>query len=152
MLINIDPLLGPELLKILRSMGHGDEIAIVDANFPAASHSHNVLRYDGISATELLKSITSVLPVDRYVDYPVHTMQVVDSVDDTPEIIHEFKKVFTLGINQHIKLSSLERFEFYDRVKCSFCVVVTGERRLYGNIIIKKGVIASTDAHEGSAF
>ena len=35
MLKNIPPILGPDLLGILRAMGHGDEIAIVDANYPA---------------------------------------------------------------------------------------------------------------------
>jgi len=37
MLKGIDPLLTPELLKILAEMGHGDEIVLADANFTAAS-------------------------------------------------------------------------------------------------------------------
>jgi L-fucose mutarotase len=35
MLIGIDPLLSPECLATLRAMGHGDEMVLGDANFPA---------------------------------------------------------------------------------------------------------------------
>jgi len=37
MLKGIDPVLSPELLKVLCEMGHGDEIVIADANFTAES-------------------------------------------------------------------------------------------------------------------
>ena len=141
MLLNIDPVLGPELLRVLRAMGHGDELAIVDANFPAASHSQNVLRYDGISATKILDAVMSVLPLDSYVDYPVQTMQVVNAPNETPQIVDEFIKIIKNANNVSVKFKSIERCEFYSRVKNVFCVVVSGENRLYGNIILKKGVI-----------
>lgn len=142
MLKNIDPILGPELLKILRAMGHGDEIAIVDANYPASTDAALLVRMDGVSATRTLQGVISVLPLDTYVDYPVHTMQVVGDPDLKPEIVTDFEDtISSANTNYSYKFNTLERFEFYDRVKNAFAVVATGERRLYGNIILTKGVI-----------
>lgn len=68
MLKNIPALLGPELLSTLRAMGHGDEIAIVDANFPAEFLGPLVIRADGVSATDMLDAILSVMPLDDFVE------------------------------------------------------------------------------------
>ena len=47
MLKGINPILSPDLLKILAEMGHGDEIILSDAHFPASTFcSQNVLRGD----------------------------------------------------------------------------------------------------------
>ena len=56
MLKGISPLISPELLKVLCEMGHGDEIVLADANFPAESMGQRVVRADGIGAAELLRS------------------------------------------------------------------------------------------------
>lgn len=141
MLKNIDPLLGPELLKILRAMGHGDEIVIVDANHPAEAYAQRLMRMDGVTATRALEAVVSVLPLDTYVDCPVHTMQVVGDPEDVPEVVKEFRHIVKVGSGAEITFGALERFDFYTRVRAAFAVVVTGERRLYGNIILKKGVI-----------
>ena len=47
MLIGIPSILGPELLATLRAMGHGDEIALVDGNYPAQDHARRLVRADG---------------------------------------------------------------------------------------------------------
>ena len=143
MLRNIDPVLGPELLKILRSMGHGDEIAIVDANYPAASSNSNLVRLEGVSATRTLQAVVSVLPLDSYVDCPVHTMEVVGAPDEVPPIVAEFRQIINDIPGNKVSCSTLERFAFYEQTKTAFAIVVTGEQRIYGNIILKKGVIAS---------
>ena len=67
MLKNINPLLGPELLKVLRAMGHGDEIAIVDGNYPADTDAKRLVRMDGHSTTSILDAILSVMPLDDMV-------------------------------------------------------------------------------------
>ena len=79
MLKTIDPLLTPELLFVLAAMGHGDEIAIVDANFPADSVAGStcygrVVSLPGASMPEVVDAILSVLPLDDYVAAPVRTM------------------------------------------------------------------------------
>lgn len=141
MLKNIDPVLGPELLKVLRSMGHSDELVIADANHPAETNAQRLIRMEGMSATRVLEAVVSVLPLDTYVDCPVYTMRVVDAPDSVPEIVKEFRHIISNASDAEITFGALERFDFYARVRTAFAVVATGERRLYGNIILKKGVI-----------
>lgn len=142
MLKNINPILGPELLKVLREMGHGDRIAVVDANYPAASGTERLIRLDGLNSSDVLNAVVSVLPLDSYVDVAVNTMQVVGDVNATPEIVLEFKKIIG-SYDDKVKLEGLERYQFYDEVKKAYAVVSTGEQRLYGNILLQKGVIES---------
>ena len=140
MLKDLDPLLGPDLLHILRSMGHGDEVAIVDANYPAQRTAQRLVRLDGVSATRALRAVLSVLPLDSYVPHSVHTMQVVGDAEAVPEVVAEFRSLVA-AVDEGAACGALERFAFYDRVKGAFAVLATGERRLYGNILLTKGVI-----------
>lgn len=140
MLKNIDPILGPELLGTLRAMGHGDEIAIVDANFPAESAGPELIRMHGHEATRILDAVLSVMPLDEFVPDPAIRMEVVGDPQKMEPVMLEFQKIITRH-EPEVKLASLERFKFYARVKNAFAVVSTGERRLYGNIILKKGII-----------
>ena len=142
MLRNIPPLLSPDLLHALRAMGHGDELVIADANFPAHSAGPSCIRLDGVSATETLRAVLSVMPLDSFVPDPAHTMQVVDNPAAVPEIVAEFQIIINEAADHPAEISSLERFAFYDRARQGFAVVQTGETRLYGNIIVKKGIIA----------
>lgn len=140
MLKNIPPILGPDLLAILRAMGHGDEIAIVDANYPADSAGPVLVRLDGISATDILDAILTLMPLDDFVDEAAICMQVVGDATKREPIMDEFDQI----IARHepgMKLSSLERFAFYERVSKGYAIVQSGERRLYGNVLLKKGVI-----------
>jgi L-fucose mutarotase len=75
------PILGPELLSALRCMGHGDEIALVDANFPASSLGVRVILLDGASVTRALDAVLSVMPLDDFVPETTWRMQVVDQTD-----------------------------------------------------------------------
>lgn len=140
MLKNIDPLLGPELLGILRAMGHGDEIAIVDANFPAESSGPELIRADGHAATRMLEAVLSVMPLDEFVEEPAIRMEVVGQPTRMEPIMEEFKSIIARH-EPKARMGSLERFAFYDRVRGAFAVISTGEARLYGNIILKKGII-----------
>jgi len=140
MLKNVDPILGPDLLRILRAMGHGDEIAIVDANYPACSSGSQIVRLDGLEAPRVLDAILSVLPLDSFVPEAAWYMQPVDNPGRTEPIIGEFATV--IGRHEReAKMGALERFTFYDRARAAFALVVTGERRLYGNILLKKGIV-----------
>lgn len=140
MLKNIPPILNPELLHVLRAMGHGDEIALVDANYPAESAGPPVIRLDGVSATDLLDAVLSLMPLDTFVDQQSFAMAVVGD----PAARVQTHKDFDALIGKHepgMTLSLLERFAFYERVKGAFAIVQTGERRLYGNVLLKKGII-----------
>lgn len=143
MLHNIPPILSPDLLHSLRAMGHGDDIVIADANFPATSLAQRCHRLDGISATDLLDAILTLLPLDTFVPDPAIVMQVVDDPDAVPPVTAAFQTILNNRAAQPVTLSRIDRFDFYARAKDAFAIVQTGETRLYGNIILKKGVIGT---------
>jgi L-fucose mutarotase len=142
-LIGIDPLLTPELLMILRAMGHGDEIAIVDANYPATSNAKRLVRLDGADASQALTAVLSVLPLDSFVKAPANGMQVVGKPREIPPAIADFQKIVDSRAGFPVKIARIERFAFYERAKTCFAVVATSDRRLYANIILTKGVIGA---------
>lgn len=141
MLLDIPPILSPDLLWTLRAMGHGDDIVIADANFPGTTLGTRCHRLDGISATEVLKAVLSVLPLDAYVPDPALVMGVVDEPNTVPPIVAEFQSIIAAASDNLVTVGKLERFDFYEHARSAFAIVQTGETRLYGNIIIKKGVI-----------
>ena len=143
MLINIDPLLSPELLMILRAMGHGDEIAIVDANFPAKSTAKRLIRLDGMDASQTLAALLSVLPLDSFVKAPANGMQVVGKPKEIPPAIADFQNLVDRLAGFPVRIGRIERFAFYERAKSCFAIIATGDRRLYANVILTKGVIGA---------
>ena len=142
MLRDIPPILSPDLLWTLRAMGHGDDIVLADANFPAQAMGARCHRLDGIAATDVLDAVLTVMPLDTFVPDPACVMQVVDDPDAVPEVVAAFQDLVNRRADRPATLASLERFAFYERARGAFAIVQTGETRLYGNIILKKGVIA----------
>lgn len=140
MLKGISPVISPDLLAVLCRMGHGDEIVLSDAHFPAESFNNRVLRADGIRIPVLLDAILPLFELDSYVPIPVIMMDAVpgDSLDIEVEksYLNEIKKYYP-AINQ---VERIGRFDFYERTKTAYAVLVTGETAKYGNIILKKGV------------
>lgn len=146
MLKNIDPVLTPELLKLLCEMGHGDEIVLADANFTAESLARGrpVLRLPGIGMVRACEAVLSVFPLDAAVTQPVAYMQ----VSDTPpgycsalqrEVVAQLQ---ARGDAQSAQCEAIERFAFYERVGRAYAIVQTGEMQPFANFIFKKGVIA----------
>jgi len=142
-LIGIDPLLTPDLLRILGAMGHGDEIVIVDANYPAASNARRLVRLDGADVSQVLKAVLSVLPLDSFVKAPANGMQVVGKPREIPPAIADFQKIVDRLAGFSVKIGRIERLAFYERAKTCFAVVATSDRRFYANIILTKGVIGA---------
>ncbi|NOI65248.1 L-fucose mutarotase [Vibrio sp. 99-8-1] len=140
MLKNIHPAIGPKLLSTLCEMGHGDEILLADAHFPANTFNNNVIRADGISVSTLLDGIIPLFELDQYVECPLVMMDAVEGDELDPSV----EKRYMAAISQHLEsppaLERVERFSFYQRVKNCSAVVLTGETAKYGNIILKKGV------------
>jgi len=141
MLKHLPAILGPDLLQALRQMGHGDEIAIVDANFPAYSQGPRVLRLDGVDATHALDAILSVVPLDDFTPEACWRMQVVGAPDEDLPVFAEFRDIIARREGAKFALASMERYAFYAKTAKCFAVVATSERRLYGNIILKMGVV-----------
>ncbi|XP_009457857.1 fucose mutarotase isoform X3 [Pan troglodytes] len=165
----VPALLSPELLYALARMGHGDEIVLADLNFPASSICQcgpMEIRADGLGIPQLLEAVLKLLPLDTYVESPAAVMELVPSDKErglqTPvwtEYESILRRAGCAGSLQPCHfvfqraLAKIERFEFYERAKKAFAVVATGpaqcwawllcrEMALYGNLILKKGVLA----------
>ena len=141
MLKGIHPLLHADLLHALASMGHGDEVVVADANFPAASIARRLIHASAASAPEALDAILTDFPLDTFLRPAALTMQMKGSANTVPEPVQEFAAVFTRHGRGTIDLGSLERERFYARARNAYAVVRTGELRPYGNILLVKGVV-----------
>jgi L-fucose mutarotase len=145
MLKGIDPVLSPDLLGALAAMGHGDEVCLADANFPAQAiaGARAPIRLPGLTGARVLEAVLSVLPLDTFVDAPAAVMQVVGAPETIPEPVRDYQRILDRSAGRAVVIESLERFAFYERARGAFAVVATGELRAYGNILLRKGVIAS---------
>ena len=139
MLKNVPKIISPELLKVLCEMGHGDEIVIADANYPAETNGLRVVRADGLKGLELLEAILELIPLDTYADENMLLMATTNG-DPTPEIWAIYKDRAEKK-DKNVRLGFLERNEFYNRSKKAYAIVASGEEAIYANIILKKGVI-----------
>jgi L-fucose mutarotase len=144
MLKGIDPLLGPELLAMLRAMGHGDEIVIADANFPAAANARRLVRLDGMSSPRAARAILSVLPLDDFEPHAAFRMEMTGSPDEVPPVCRELEAALS-AVGYDRGVAGLERHAFYARAREAFGIVATGEPRFWGNLILKMGAIAPQD-------
>ena len=141
MLIGISPLISPDLLATLARMGHGDEIVLADAHFPGESCNELVIRADGLRVADLLAAIVPLFPLDKYVESPLVMMDAAPGDELDLAVEASFREVFERHCPSRPPISRIGRFEFYDRTKSAFAVVMTGETAKYGNIILKKGVV-----------
>ncbi len=140
MLKGISPLISPELLKVLASMGHGDEIVLADAHFPGHTMNTQVLRADGLKIPDLLAAILPLFELDQYVPHPLAMMAAVEGDQLDPAVETSYLQAIHKTNPQAPAIERIERFAFYERTKQAFAVVMTGETAKYGNIILKKGV------------
>ncbi len=142
MLKGISPVISPELLKILAEMGHGDELVISDGNFPSASVGRRCVRLDGHSGAEVMKGVIALMPLDDFVEAPMAVMEVPAGMfpGDRAPIWEDFKAIADTDLPD-AKFEFMEHEAFIDRCRKAYCVVQTGEKALYANIILRKGVI-----------
>ena len=142
MLRNIPANLSPDLVKILLEMGHGDEILLADANFPGHHLHPTTVRADGLGIPDLLTSILTLMPLDRYSSYQVALMETVGD-DPRPPVWDVYEQIWNEAEKDAgpVSVRTIERMAFYDYTPSVYAVVVTGETSLYGNLILKKGVL-----------
>lgn len=141
MLKTLSVLHTPELLQTLASMGHGDEIAIVDANFPSVSNAQRLIRFDSADLPSILEATLQLLPLDTFVEEPVARMMQVHAPDEIPEVQKICQMIIDKAEGRCVNVAGITREAFYDRARKAFAIVATGELRLYGCILLKKGVI-----------
>ena len=144
MLKNISKLLTGDLLKILCDMGHGDELVIADANFPAETVGRRVIRCPGMDSGELLAAILPLFPLDTYTERPAALMDLTDGdkAKGMPEpAIWAAYAALLEAAGERPDFERMERYAFYERARRAYAVVQTGEERQYGNLLLVKGVV-----------
>ena len=146
MLKGIDPRLNAEVLYALRAMGHGDTLIIADTNFPSDSIARqtvygDLLRMDNLTAGAAVEAVLSVLPLDSFVPDFAGRMEIVDAPDEVPPVQSEVQAAIDAAEGRARPMVSIERFAFYDLARAAYAVIQTGERRFYGCIMLRKGVI-----------
>lgn len=140
MLIGLPAILGPDLLYTLRAMGHGDEIALVDGNYPAQDHARRLVRADGHGVLALLEAILRVLPLDRAVPEAIFRA----SLNNDPQQKSAFhREVEALCARQApgFAVKPLSGEALYPRIRTAHTIVATSEPQLFGNVILRKGVV-----------
>ncbi len=147
MLLGVPKILSPEIVATLCEMGHSDVIVIGDANFPGKKFATvggcKFLRADGLSGTDLLEAILSVIPCDTYSEKPVKLMQTMECDRDLEiPIWDEYKKIVSKhDVRGEEAIGFLDRYDFYDEAKNAYCIIQSGEEAIYANVMIQKGVI-----------
>jgi L-fucose mutarotase len=145
MLKGLNPLLTPDILYALCSMGHGDEVVIVDAHYPADAAARSsvygkLLRMDGVAVPVAIRAVLSVLILDTFVDHPAERMEVDGKPDDVPAVQQEAQFEVDRAVGRTQTLAAIPRQVFYERAKKAYCVIITGESRGWGCFIFRKGV------------
>lgn len=145
MLLKISKLLTGDMLKVLCDMGHGDELVIADANFPAESVAKRLIRVPGVDGVSIARAVLELFPVDTYTDQPAAVMALTESDRQAgmpvPRIWGEYEQVLRQAAGRTVELAQIDRFGFYERSRNAYAVIQTGEERQYGNLILVKGVV-----------
>lgn len=146
MLKGIDPILNADVLHVLKSMGHGDDLIIADMNFPSDSIARQtvygrLLKLENVTAGRAVAGILSLMPLDSFVPTPVLRMEIVGKPDQLPPVQQEVQAAIDAAEGRSSPMGSIERFAFYEAAKKAYAVIQTGERRFYGCFILKKGVL-----------
>jgi L-fucose mutarotase len=144
MLKNIDPILTPALLRELAAMGHGDFIAICDANFPAYAIAGDkpLIHLAGCGTVAVLRAVLSVMPLDTFDGSPVHRMEQVGDPETLADVQKEAIEIVFSKLDPAPDVAGLERHAYYARAREAFAIVLTGEARPYGNFLLRKGVVS----------
>lgn len=144
MLKNIPAILSPELLKVLCEMGHSDRLVIADGNFPAETIGKDgiVIRMDGHGVPEILDAVLQLFPLDTYVEHPMLLMEVMSGDPVETLIWNTYKEI----VKKHDErgetaVGYAERFAFYEEAKKAYAIIATGEKALYANVMLQKGVV-----------
>lgn len=135
MLLNTDPVLTGALLHALDEMGHTDSVVIADAHFPAARLAKaHYIDLPGLSTPRVLRAVCSVIPPD---DAP--GLDLMEAPGDELLPVQD-ELIAAAGLTRDgVRL--VERFAFYDLAAEASLIIRTGETRIYGNALLRKGVV-----------
>lgn len=137
MLIGLSPLLGPDLLHALRAMGHGDEIALVDGNYPAAEHARRLIRADGVELVPLLEAVLAVLPVEGLFRSSLN--------NDPAQSAAVHTQIDAAAQKAGYSAVPLGGDQLYPRIRSAYAVVATSEPALFANVLLRKAALPPAD-------
>jgi L-fucose mutarotase len=143
MLKNIPKHLSPDLLWALAAMGHGDCLAVVDANYPAYSRHQRILPIVGVPLVSIIADILQLMPVDDFIEKPVVKMVPDGDLSFTTSVHDDVEKIVNEIEQRQVSFEPVERTRFYDVAARAFAVVATTDDRPFGCFIFTKGVIRS---------
>lgn len=140
MLIGIPPLLGPDFLAVLRGMGHGDELAIVDGNYPAVDHARRLVRADGHGLLAVVEAVLTVMPLDMAVPAALFRASLNNDPAQSGDIHRRIDALFA-RMAPGLAVVPLSGEALYPRIRAAHVIVATSETALFANVILRKGVI-----------
>ena len=141
MLINVNPLISPEILQLIRSMGHGDKFVLSDANFPSYSHANKLFRMDGLNIPQAAEALLSHFPLDSFIPNPVERMEIDGKPNEINEVHQDLIDTVKKVSGDNWKVGSVERQKFYIEAKKTMAVITTSDTRPYGCFMFTKGVL-----------
>ena len=141
MLINVNPLLSPEILSLLCSMGHGDRFVLSDANFPSYSHANKLYRMDGLNIPQAAEALLTHFPLDSFIPHPVERMEIDGKPDEVNEVHQDLIDTVKKISGDNWVVGSVERQKFYVEAKKAMAVITTSDTRPYGCFMFTKGVL-----------
>ena len=141
MLINVNPLISPEILQLIRSMGHGDKFVLSDANFPSYSHANKLYRMDGLNIPQAAEALLTHFPLDSFITHPVERMEIDGKPDEVNEVHQDLIDTVKKVSGDNWVVGSVERQKFYVEAKKAMAVITTSDTRPYGCFMFTKGVL-----------
>ena len=141
MLINVNPLISPEILQLIRSMGHGDKFVLSDANFPSYSHANKIYRMDGLNIPQAAEALLTHFPLDSFIPHPVERMEIDGKPDEVNEVHQDLIDTVKKVSGDNWVVGSVERQKFYVEAKKAMAVITTSDTRPYGCFMFTKGVL-----------
>ena len=141
MLINVNPLISPEILQLIRSMGHGDKFVLSDANFPSYSHANKLYRMDGLNIPQAAEALLSHFPLDSFIPHPVERMEIDGKPEEVNDVHQDLIDTVKNVSRANWKVGSVERQKFYVEARKAMAVITTSDTRPYGCFMFTKGVL-----------
>ncbi len=141
MLINVNPLISPEILQLIRSMGHGDKFVLSDANFPSYSHANKLYRMDGLNIPQAAEALLSHFPLDSFIPHPVERMEIDGKPEEVNDVHQDLIDTVKKVSGENWNVGSVERQKFYVEARKAMAVITTSDTRPYGCFMFTKGVL-----------
>lgn len=142
MLKGIPAVVSSELLYALHTLGHGQRIALVDANYPCFYAGQKVIEIQGNNTVKMMEVLFELISLDQFSGSNFWYMIPDDEVLN-PEMyqIPTLKSIIQKVGEDSAKLSAIRRSDFYEAAKnCAF-TIRTRDLTPYACYIFQKGVI-----------